>query len=147
MFLAVRCTITGRFRVCHNKRITRNKVFRDYAERGKNTMGWYLVSSYTWYAMREVNCLTLSQILMTDLGLSWRNHQYGREHSGVSSKTNPTYWRTWCHSSSSTPGAYTSSSSPRICSIHRDKVNSNIITSQKIANCRVGTPYKVGCIG
>ena len=27
--------------VCHNKRITRNKVFRDYAERGKNTMGWY----------------------------------------------------------------------------------------------------------
>lgn len=26
------------------------------------------VSSYTWYAMREVNCLTLSQILMTDLG-------------------------------------------------------------------------------
>ena len=147
MFLAVRCTITGRFRVCHNKRITRNKVFRDYAERGKNTMGWYLVSSYTWYAMREVNCLTLSQILMTDLGLSWRNHRYGREHSGVSSKTNPTYWRTWCHSSSSTPGAYTSSSSPRICSIHRDKVNSNIITSQKIANCRVGTPYKVGCIG
>ena len=147
MFLAVRCTITGRFRVCHNKRITRNKVFRDYAERGKNTMGWYLVSSYTWYAMREVNCLTLSQILMTDLGLSWRNHQYGREHSGVSSKTSPTYWRTWCHSSSSTPGAYTSSSSPRICSIHRDKVNSNIITSQKIANCRVGTPYKVGCIG
>ena len=103
------------------------------------------VSSYTWYAMREVNCLTLSQILMTDLGLSWRNHRYGREHSGVSSKTSPTYWRTWCHSSSSTPGAYTSSSSPRICSIHRDKVNSNIITSQKIANCRVGTPYKVGC--
>ena len=41
MFLAVRCTITGRFRVCHNKRITRNKVFRDYAERGKSTMGWY----------------------------------------------------------------------------------------------------------
>ena len=40
MFLAVRCTITGRFRVCHNKRITRNKVFRDYAERGKSTMGW-----------------------------------------------------------------------------------------------------------
>ena len=27
--------------VCHNKRITRNKVFRDYAERGKSTMGWY----------------------------------------------------------------------------------------------------------
>ena len=25
--------------VCHNKRITRNKVFRDYAERGKSTMG------------------------------------------------------------------------------------------------------------
>ena len=41
MFLAVRCTITGRFRVCHNKRITRNKMFRDYAERGKSTMGWY----------------------------------------------------------------------------------------------------------
>ena len=41
MFLAVRCNITGRFRVCHNKRITRNKVFRDYAERGKSTMGWY----------------------------------------------------------------------------------------------------------
>ena len=40
MFLAVRCTITGRFRVCHNKRITRNKMFRDYAERGKSTMGW-----------------------------------------------------------------------------------------------------------
>ena len=37
MFLAVRCTITGRFRVCHNKRITRNKMFRDYAERGKST--------------------------------------------------------------------------------------------------------------
>ena len=29
--------------VCHNKRITRNKVFRDYAERGKSTMGWYFV--------------------------------------------------------------------------------------------------------
>ena len=27
--------------VCHNKRITRNKVFRGYAERGKSTMGWY----------------------------------------------------------------------------------------------------------
>ena len=40
MFLAVRCTITGRFRVCHNKRITRNKMFRDYAERGKSTMRW-----------------------------------------------------------------------------------------------------------
>ena len=40
MFLAVRRTITGRFRVCHNKRITRNKVFRDYAERGKSIMGW-----------------------------------------------------------------------------------------------------------
>lgn len=37
MFLAVRCTITGCFRVCHNKRITRNKMFRDYAERGKST--------------------------------------------------------------------------------------------------------------
>lgn len=40
MFLAIRCTITGRFRVCHNKRITRNKMFRDYAERGKSIMGW-----------------------------------------------------------------------------------------------------------
>ena len=37
MFLAVHCTITGRFRVCHNKRITRNKMFRDYAKRGKST--------------------------------------------------------------------------------------------------------------
>ena len=27
--------------VSHNKRITRNKVFRDYEERGKSTMGWY----------------------------------------------------------------------------------------------------------
>lgn len=27
--------------VCHNKRIIRNKVFHDYAERGKSTMGWY----------------------------------------------------------------------------------------------------------
>ena len=27
--------------VCHNKRITRNKVFKDYAEIGKSTMGWY----------------------------------------------------------------------------------------------------------
>ena len=27
--------------VCHNKRIYRNKVFRDYATRGKSTMGWY----------------------------------------------------------------------------------------------------------
>lgn len=27
--------------VCHNKRIRRNKVFRDYAVVGKSTMGWY----------------------------------------------------------------------------------------------------------
>ena len=27
--------------VCHNKRICRNKVFRNYATRGKSTMGWY----------------------------------------------------------------------------------------------------------
>ena len=27
--------------VCHNKRIYRNKIFRDYATRGKSTMGWY----------------------------------------------------------------------------------------------------------
>lgn len=27
--------------VCHNKRILPNKVFKDYAERGKSTMGWY----------------------------------------------------------------------------------------------------------
>ena len=26
MFLAVHCTITGRFRVCHNKRITRKHL-------------------------------------------------------------------------------------------------------------------------
>lgn len=28
-------------KVCHNKRINRNKVFKDYAERGKSTMGWF----------------------------------------------------------------------------------------------------------
>lgn len=27
--------------VCHNKRISRNKVFKGYAEVGKSTMGWY----------------------------------------------------------------------------------------------------------
>ncbi len=27
--------------VCHDKRITRNKVFKGYAEIGKSTMGWY----------------------------------------------------------------------------------------------------------
>ena len=27
--------------VCHNKRILSNKVFKDYATRGKSTMGWY----------------------------------------------------------------------------------------------------------
>ena len=27
--------------VCHNKRICRNKVFRNYATRGKSTMRWY----------------------------------------------------------------------------------------------------------
>jgi hypothetical protein len=27
--------------VCHNKRISRNKVFKDVAERGKSTMGWF----------------------------------------------------------------------------------------------------------
>ena len=27
--------------VCHNKRINRNKVFKDYVTRGKSTMGWY----------------------------------------------------------------------------------------------------------
>lgn len=27
--------------VCHNKRIHRNKVFKDVAERGKSTMGWF----------------------------------------------------------------------------------------------------------
>ena len=27
--------------VCHNKRISRNKVFKGYAERGKSTMGWF----------------------------------------------------------------------------------------------------------
>ncbi len=27
--------------VCHNKCITRSKVLRGYAERGKSTMGWY----------------------------------------------------------------------------------------------------------
>src|SRR5699024_11445486 len=28
-------------RVCHNKRITRNKVFKGIAEVGKSTMGWF----------------------------------------------------------------------------------------------------------
>jgi hypothetical protein len=28
-------------RVCHNKRIKRHKVFKDVAERGKSTMGWF----------------------------------------------------------------------------------------------------------
>ena len=28
-------------RVCHNKRIYRNKVFKDIAERSKSTMGWF----------------------------------------------------------------------------------------------------------
>jgi len=28
-------------KVCRNKRINRNKVFKDYAERGKSTMGWF----------------------------------------------------------------------------------------------------------
>jgi hypothetical protein len=27
--------------VCHNKRISRNKVFRDFAEIGKSSMGWF----------------------------------------------------------------------------------------------------------
>lgn len=27
--------------VCHNKRISRNKVFKEYATKGKSTMGWY----------------------------------------------------------------------------------------------------------
>jgi hypothetical protein len=27
--------------VCHNRRITRNKVFSGLAERGKTTMGWF----------------------------------------------------------------------------------------------------------
>ena len=27
--------------ICHNKRIYRNKVFQDFAKRGKNTMGWF----------------------------------------------------------------------------------------------------------
>lgn len=27
--------------VCHNKRIKRNKVFKDYAQVGKSTMGWF----------------------------------------------------------------------------------------------------------
>ena len=147
MFLAVRCTITGRFRVCHNKRITRNKVFRDYAERGKNTMGWYFGFKLHLICNERGELLNFIPNPNDRFGVVLKESPIWSEHSGVSSKTNPTYWRTWCHSSSSTPGAYTSSSSPRICSIHRDKVNSNIITSQKIANCRVGTPYKVGCIG
>lgn len=28
-------------RVCHNKRISRNKTFKDIAQRGKSTMGWF----------------------------------------------------------------------------------------------------------
>lgn len=28
-------------RVCHNKRIPRHRVFEDFAERGKTTMGWF----------------------------------------------------------------------------------------------------------
>ena len=28
-------------RVCHNKRINRNKTFKGFAERGKSTMGWF----------------------------------------------------------------------------------------------------------
>jgi len=27
--------------VCHNRRISRHKVFKDLAARGKNTMGWF----------------------------------------------------------------------------------------------------------
>jgi hypothetical protein len=27
--------------ICHNKRISRNKVFKNIAERGKSTMGWF----------------------------------------------------------------------------------------------------------
>lgn len=83
MFLAVRCTITGRFRVCHNKRITRNKMFRDYAERGKSTMGWcfgfklHLICNergelLNFIPNRSLGLLFAVQhieILMTDLGL------------------------------------------------------------------------------
>ncbi|MCA9507201.1 MAG: hypothetical protein KC505_02120 [Myxococcales bacterium] len=27
--------------VCHNKRIARNKVFKEYTARGKTSMGWF----------------------------------------------------------------------------------------------------------
>ena len=27
--------------VCHNKRVKRNKVFKNLAKRGKNTAGWF----------------------------------------------------------------------------------------------------------
>jgi hypothetical protein len=27
--------------VCHNRRIQRNRVFKELAERGKSTMGWF----------------------------------------------------------------------------------------------------------
>jgi len=83
VFLAVRCTITGRFRVCHNKRITRNKMFRDYAERGKSTMGWcfgfklHLICNergelLNFIPNRSLGLLFAVQhreTLMTDLGL------------------------------------------------------------------------------
>lgn len=46
--LHIRGTVTGiafidstSIRVCHNKRITRNKVFKGLAKRGKTTSGWF----------------------------------------------------------------------------------------------------------
>jgi hypothetical protein len=40
--------------VCNNKRIKRNKVFRDLAKGGKSTMGWFygfkptIVENFSW---------------------------------------------------------------------------------------------------
>lgn len=44
-------------KVCHNKRIKRNKVFKDFAQIGKSTMAGFSVLSSILYATRKANCL------------------------------------------------------------------------------------------
>lgn len=42
--------------VCHNKRITTNKVFKGMAEVGKSTWGVFTALNSIWSAMTVANC-------------------------------------------------------------------------------------------
>lgn len=78
--------------VCHNKRIRNNKVFKDYAEIGKSTMGWYYGFKLHLICNEKENCSTsclLEQMWTTATRMYLTDWQ--TMYSGNSTRTRDTY--------------------------------------------------------